>query len=142
MEGMKASLQKGLDLRSMMQSQTGEALRVQALVDEQLIRISDQMILSRIRELLVPPYPIDRPWDYGLPGESHTCWTVLEHAPSNTGIAYCAQGFGPSFPWGLVFLAGPYMNIGMDAGWFASLEEAMRDCKAWDEPNPPASEAR
>jgi hypothetical protein len=54
---------------------------------------------------------------YGPPGQKYTCWTVLEHRPSNTGIAYCEEGFGPSFPWGLIFLSGPHMNIGMDAGW-------------------------
>lgn len=28
------------------------------------------------------------------------------------------------------------MNIGMDYGWFVSLEEAFRESMAWDEPNP------
>ena len=35
-----------------------------------------------------------------------------------------------------MFLSGPHMNIGMDCGWFVSLEEAFRDSMAWDEPNP------
>lgn len=112
-----------------------------ALVDQELQRITDSNLLARIRELLVPPYPVERLWDYGAPDEQFTCWTVLEHAPSNTGIAYCAQGFGPSSPWGLVSLSGPHMNIGMDAGWYTSLEEATRNSQAWEGPNPEGYES-
>jgi hypothetical protein len=61
---------------------------------------------------------------------------VLEHPPSNTGIAYSPQGFGPSDPWGLVSLSGDHMGIGMDSGWFPTLESAMRDSMAWDGSNP------
>ena len=50
-----------------------------------------------------------------------------EHASSNTGIAYCAQGFGPTDPWGLLFLAGPQKSMGMDSGWFITLEHAFRE---------------
>jgi hypothetical protein len=53
---------------------------------------------NRIRELLVTPHPVERAWDDGSRGEHFVCWTVLEHHPSNTGIAYCLQGFGPSSP--------------------------------------------
>src|SRR5580692_9044712 len=107
-----------------------EAKQIMALVDREMERITDSILLARIRELLVPPYAVERPWDYGAADDQFTCWTVLEHPPSNTGIAYCAQGFGPSFPWGLVFLSGPHLNIGMDSGWYASLEHAVRDSQA------------
>ena len=73
------------------------ANEVSSLVSEELTRITDDAILAGIRELLVVPYPVERDWDYGRLGERFTCWTVLEHPPSNTGIAYCPQGFGPSF---------------------------------------------
>jgi hypothetical protein len=69
--------------------------RVSLLVNEELARISDSTLLAKVRELLVSPYPVERDWDYGRAGERFTCWTVLEHRASNTGIAYCAQGFGP-----------------------------------------------
>ena len=49
---------------------------------------------------------------------------------------FSGQGFGPSYPWGLVFLSGPHMNIGVDCGRFVSLEEAFRESIARDEPNP------
>ena len=106
-------------------------------VEREILRISDPVLVRRVRELLVTPYPVERDWDYGPPNQRFTCWTVLEHTPSNTGIALCFEGFGPSYPWGLVSLSGPHMNIGMDAGWFVSLEDAMRSSMAWGKPNPP-----
>jgi len=109
---------------------------ISELVELEIRRVTDTRIADRIRELLVIPYPVQKSWDYGAPDEQFTCWTVLEHAQSNTGIAFCSEGFGPSYPWGLVLLSGPHMNIGMDSGWYASLEEAMRESMAWDGPNP------
>jgi len=94
------------------------ANEVSALVEQELVGITDPALLGRIRELLVLPYPVAREWDYGRIGEKSTCWTVLEHPQSNTGIAYCAQGFGPTDPWGLIFLEGGYQGIGVDSGWF------------------------
>ena len=112
------------------------AKSISELVEREILNIADARIAQRIRDLLVSPYPVERSWDYGTPDQQFTCWTVLEHVPSNTGIAFCDQGFGPSYPCGLVFLSGPHMSIGMDSSWFISLEEAMRDSMAWDGPNP------
>ena len=67
--------------------------------------------------------------------ERFTCWTVLEHPLSNTGVAHCAQGFGPSELWGLVFLSGEHTGIEMDSAWFSTLESAMRKTMAWDGSN-------
>ena len=113
---------------------------VAALVEAQLALIQDPRLLDRLQAFLVPPYPVERAWDYGEPGQTYSCWTVLEHRPSNVGIAYCADGFGD--PWGLVFLSGPHMSMGMDSGWFAYLEDAFRDTAAWDGENPPGYEVR
>jgi hypothetical protein len=107
-----------------------ESESITQLVANELAAISDATLLARIRALLVTPYAVTRDWDYGAPGDALVCWTVLEHAASNTGIAYCSEGFGPSHPWGLVFLLGPHMSIGMDAGWYRTLEAAMRDSMA------------
>jgi hypothetical protein len=112
------------------------ANEVSSLVSDELTRITDAALLARIRELLVVPYPVERDWEYGRVGERFTCWTVLEHPPSNTGIAYCPQGFGPSDPWGLIFLSGEHMGIGMDSAWFSTLKSAMRDSMAWNGPTP------
>jgi len=113
-----------------------DATNISDLVEQELRRISDGKLLNRIRELLVTPYPVEREWDYGPHDQRFVCWTVLEHQPSNMGIAYCSEGFGPSYPWGLVFLSGDHMSIGMDCGWHESLEAAMRESAAWDGPNP------
>jgi len=113
-----------------------DAKEVSNLVEREIGCISEARIRDRVRELLVVPYSVERLWDYGALGQHFICWTVLEHAASNTGIAFCDQGFGPSYPWGLVFLSGPHMSIGMDSSWFGSLEEAFRESMAWDESNP------
>lgn len=109
---------------------------VAGFVVRELARIHDPVVAARIRELLVAPYPVDRSWDYGTQDESVTCWTVLEHSASNTGIAYAEAGFGPANPWGLVFLEGDHMGVGMDSGRYCTLESAFRESMAWDGPNP------
>jgi hypothetical protein len=113
-----------------------EATAISELVQRELQRITDARLADRIRELLITPYPVQRAWDYGAPDTHFTCWTVLEHRPSNTGIAFCSEGFGPSYPWGLVSVSGTHMGIGMDCSWFVSLEDAMRNSMAWDGENP------
>jgi hypothetical protein len=114
---------------------------IDALVDQELTRVTDAKLSARIAELRVKPSCVERAWDYGEHATSYPCWTILEHPETNTGIAYCSQGFGPSFPWGLVFLSGPHMSIGMDSGWYGSLEAALRESMAWDEPNPEGYES-
>ena len=114
---------------------------ISKLVRGELARVTDEKLSQRISELLVEPSHVDRAWDYGAVGVMYPCWSVLVHVESNTGIAYCADGFGPAYPWGLVHLTGPYMSIGMDSGWFVSLEGAMRDSMAWDSPNPEGYES-
>ena len=105
-------------------------------VDQELSVIRDPSLRTLIRGLLVEPYAVERDWDYGVSDRGLECWTVLEHRASSTGIAYCEEGFGPSYPWGLVFLDGPHMGMGMDSAWFASLEDAVRASPAWDGENP------
>jgi hypothetical protein len=120
----------------------GSEREISDLVEREIERITDRRVVEKIRALLVTPYPVERLWDYGAPGQRFTCWTVLEHAESNTGIAFCSEGFGPSDPWGLVFLSGPHMNIGMDCSWFVSLEQAFRESMAWQETNPEGYEVQ
>ena len=110
---------------------------VTRLVEAEVAKVADPALVAAIKSLLVMPYPVEREWDYGEPDVRYTCWTVLEHPPSNTGIAYCGAGFGPAAPWGLVFLSGEHMSIGMDCAWYGNLEDAMRDSCAWDGPDPP-----
>jgi len=95
-----------------------------AALERELAGLKDARVISHIRSLLVPPKCEMRAWDYGKPGEHFPCWLVLKHAASNTGIAYCEHGFGPTMPWGLLFLSGQHMSMGMDSGWYERFLEA------------------
>jgi hypothetical protein len=107
---------------------------VAELVEQDLAQITDAAVASRIRSLLIVPTVVEREWDYGDEATTYPCWTVMEHRASNTGIAYCEDGFGPASPWGLVFLSGEYMSIGMDAAWYPRLEDAFRESMAFELP--------
>ena len=109
------------------------ASKVTELVEAQVARVTDPKAAVLIRSLLVPPRCEHRPWDYGAHDTQYPCWIVAEHPPSNTAIAYCEQGFGPSFPWGLLSISGEHLSMGMDSGWYDSLEDAIRESFAWPE---------
>lgn len=106
----------------------------------ELTRIRDARMVAAITPLLVSPRCEERKWDYGPRGLAYPCWIVLEHRPSNTGIAYCAEGFGPHSPWGLLRLRGEDFSMGMDSAWFATLEDAFRESSACELPTPPGYE--
>lgn len=99
----------------------------------QLGEISDSSIRGQIDRLLIPPRRERRAWDYGSEGEAFSCWFVLVHEESNTGIVYCDQGFGPGCPWGLMFLTGTHLSIGPDASWYPSFVDAFVDSMAYSE---------
>jgi hypothetical protein len=108
------------------------AKALSALINLELTSLSDSRVVEHIRGLLVEPKPILRAWNYGDVGDKFVCWSVLEHTASNTGIAYCEEGFGPRLPWGLVFLEGneARTSIGMDSGWFTTFLQAYFDSMA------------
>ena len=108
-----------------------DASAVAALVDAQLHAMSDSGLAELVTRLRVQPRCEMRPWNYGEPHQ-YPCWIVLEHPRSKTGIAYCAYGFGPGTPWGLVWLS-EHLSMGDDSGWFPSLEEALRDSQALED---------
>ena len=98
------------------------------LIEIELSSLSDNRVLQHIRTYLVEPTPVLQNWDYGKPGQQYVCWTVLDHQPSDQGIAYCEEGFGPLNPWGLVRPAGgDDTSMGMDAGWYRSFLPAYFD---------------
>jgi hypothetical protein len=107
--------------------------KVSELVRAEVSLITDADLKARIERLLIHPRAEARGWDYGAPGQEFICWIVLEHHTSNTGIAYCEQGFGPKCPWGLLFLKGRYTSMGMDSAWFFHLQDAFLDSFAGDE---------
>jgi hypothetical protein len=107
---------------------------LKALVQCELARVADTRVTAHIRSLLVKPTPMPRDWDYGVEGQQYVCWNVLEHHPSNTGIAYCESGFGPGAPWGLVSLRAPDTSIGMDSNWYTTFLQAYFESCAADLP--------
>lgn len=109
---------------------TVDAVTLKRLVEADLGKVGDARVESYIRGLLVEPMPALRDWDYGKPGQQYVCWTVLEHHPSNNSIAYCEDGFGPRSPWGLLFLTGEHMSIGMDSQWYPTFLQTFFESKA------------
>jgi hypothetical protein len=116
-----------------------QAPDIEALVDREISRIQQPDLVAFAKSLRITARLEDRPWDYGTDGQTYPCWVSFEHAASNTAVAYCAEGFGPRCPWGLLWLTEP-RNMGMDCQWFVSLEEALRESPAWEGTNPPGYE--
>lgn len=114
---------------------------VDKLFEKEVARITQPELLELIKVLRVPTHCEQRPWDYGKAGEAYSCWIVLEHPESDTCIAYCEDGFGPRCRWGLLWMS-KHLNMGMDSGWFVSLQDAVRESMAWEGENPPGYEVR
>jgi hypothetical protein len=110
---------------------------VLSLVDDQLSYITQPELIEWVRTGLITPRCEQRPWDYGVQGQTFPCWIVWEHAESSMCIAYCEHGFGPTYPWGLLYCSGQYLNMGADSEWFYSLEDALRNTPGWYGENPP-----
>ena len=105
--------------------------RITALIEAELAQLNDPRVLAHISSLRVQPSVHPREWEYA-PDTHYPCWTVLAHIPSDTGIVYSEQGFGPGCPWGLVFLERNN-TIGMDSGWFTHFLEAYFESQAASE---------
>jgi len=118
------------------------AADVRSIVEAEIAKITQPDLVSRIRELLVAVRCEYRAWDYGGPDEKYPCWIFAEHSESNTAFAFTQHGFGPSSPWGLLFITGDHLSMGMDSGWFISLEDLFRESMAWGGINPPGYSAR
>jgi len=106
-----------------------------AITREQLIHelegeiaaVADLNLRVRVNAMLTEPMHMACAWDYGLPGETYSCWKVAEDASRGVGIIHCEQGFGPQTPWGLVWLREPTPAMGQDTGWFSTFREAAAD---------------
>src|SRR5580704_12824651 len=97
---------------------------VERLVDAELSQISAASLVALIGKLRIQPRLEVRRWNYGAPNE-YPCWLVLVDPSSHVGVAYCAHGFGPKAPWGLLWLSGRRSDMGDDSGWFTSLADAV-----------------
>lgn len=106
------------------------------LLELEISIISQDDIRQNIIERRVDSRVENRAWDYGDKDCEYPCWIGVEDVSSNTAIGYCLQGFGPEYPWGLLFLKGEPSSMGMDSGWYPSLESAVREAPFWDGENP------
>jgi hypothetical protein len=102
-----------------------DATIVGTLVEVELSRMQDAKVVALAREFGIEPRCEVRSWSYAE--NEHSCWLIFAHPESNTGVAYCEEGFGPARPWGLLWLTGDHLFMGDDSAWFPSLEEAIRD---------------
>jgi hypothetical protein len=99
-----------------------------ALVESQMQQITDPVVHDALKALLVKPFLQQRKWDYDE--ITYACWVVADDPESDTRFVYCEEGFGPIITWGIVSMSGHEM--GMDSGWFKSLEIAFYDSWASD----------
>ncbi|MEQ9506651.1 MAG: hypothetical protein RLO80_10315 [Hyphomonas sp.] len=106
-----------------------DAVAIKLLVESELSKLGDARVEGYIRKLLIEPKAEPRDWDYGILGQQYVCWAVLEHSQSNTSMAFCEHGFGPRSPWGLLFLTGENMSIGMDSQWYPTFLQAFFESK-------------
>lgn len=106
--------------------------KLTAIINRQLAPLAENPVALQIRALLVEPTLALRRWYYGNEGERRPCWTVLRHAASNSGIAYCEHGFDPRSPWGLVFPDDDeeLTSVGMDWSWHSTFLHAFFDSRA------------
>jgi hypothetical protein len=101
------------------------ALELKKLIGIEIASVRDHRITGYVKKLLVEPIITMRGWDYGAPNQEYPCWSVLDDGVG--GIVYCAHGFGPQYPWGLVLTSGdanPPMSMGMDTDWFPTFLDA------------------
>lgn len=104
---------------------TVEAMK--ALVASQMQQITDPVVHDALKALLIEPFLQDRKWFYGNSPDDPVfpCWVVADDPANDTRYVYCEEGFGPKIPWGIVFISG--LEMGMDSGWFDTLERAFYD---------------
>lgn len=108
---------------------------VSALIEAELKSVGDATVVGSLKLLLVDPYRVMRNWDYAE-SQQYACWIVAEDRGTNTAIAYCDQGFGPTAPWGLLNLESEFNEMGPDSCWYSRLEDAFRGSPMWDGKNP------
>jgi len=99
--------------------------RLRKLLEDEIQCISEANLRTRVRSILVEPTLMKCGWDYGQAEETYPCWKVVEQ--QRVGIVYREHGFGPSSPWGLIWLRERVPSMGQDSGWFPTFREAAAD---------------
>ena len=107
------------------------ARNVAEILDKAISEIPYPDVVAAIHKYIVTPRVVLRNWDY-KENTQYPCWIVAVHPESQTAIAYCEYGFGPSSPWGLLNEPSDFNEMGMDCSWYSRLEDAIRQSKMWD----------
>ncbi len=102
-------------------------------VKKQVAAIEDNGRRAALQACLIAPTRHMRTWFYGS-GEFE-CWAVAQDSSRRLLIVYCESGFVD--PWGCV--EADSIDLGLDAQWFSSLEDAFI-YGVWRGPLPPGYE--
>jgi hypothetical protein len=108
---------------------TGDEVRV--LVEAEVAKSTSPSFATGLKTFLVKPRLEMRTWDWHQPLKEYQVWIVAESSRFDYGIAFSDYGFGPEYPWGLVFSS--HSNFDADYCWFSSLEEAYKDSRLIEE---------
>lgn len=95
---------------------------IESLVDAEIEKIQDSLILKALKSTLVEPRLRYMKWEYSTQEQKYPCWIVAEDKQFDTQLVYSTQAFGPKCPWGLVGISND--SMGDDSGWFTNLEDA------------------
>lgn len=96
-------------------------------LEGEIAAVGDVNVRGSVEAILIEPVLMSCSWDYGIPGETYSCWKVAEDKGRGVGIVRCEQGFGPQTPWGLVWLHETTPSMGQDCGWFSTFRGAAAD---------------
>lgn len=92
------------------------------LVEAERAQLSEARVLADIDRLRIDPRAFAGRWNFTRARRYHPCWAILQNERGH-GIAYCASGFGPVLPWGLMRLEDG-SPMGDDTGWLPTLLDA------------------
>ena len=108
-----------------------------ALLREQLAQFGDAERRAAFEQLLCEPSAESRLWDWKDQSPVQV-WVIARSPERGIVFVYAKEGYGE--PWGA--LSDADTSRGMDAQWYAYLEDAFIDSGAWEGPVPPGFEIR
>jgi hypothetical protein len=101
------------------------------LVQAELVKITDEVILAGLKSFLIQPRTEMRDWCWHKPTRNFPIWVIAESQKHDYGVAYSDYGFGPACPWGLIFLSHGDFNA--DYCWYHTLKDAYTESRLIEE---------